>query len=226
LKRRLDLVVWDLETGGLDHEKHEILTVAAKAYSGDDWEPYPADEGEFASPVMKVEDPDNLDERALAVNGITRDQVENGAEPRVVWESFFEWVKRFNRGKTRGPTTAPLSGGKNIIDFDYKFLRKAMAKHHPKGETGLVFNRRPILDLEVLTYLWFEDDADWPGYSMDAMRPYFGLSSEGAHTAIVDVRQTGLILTRMLKLHRRLRRQKSGGEATIKFRGSLAGATV
>jgi hypothetical protein len=49
---------------------------------------------------------------------------------------------------------------------------------------------------------------------MDALRPYFGLSDDGAHTAATDVEQSGAIIIKFLKYHKALFKKD-------KFRNSM-----
>ena len=55
---------------------------------------------------------------------------------------------------------------------------------------------------------------DLKSYSMDSLRDYFGISKDGAHDAIKDVKDTAEIMIRFMKLHRNL-------ASKIKFKNSF-----
>ena len=69
------------------------------------------------------------------------------------------------------------------------------------------------LDLRDILWFWFENNVEVKSLSMDAMREYFGISAEKAHTADKDVEDTALLITKFLKLHRHY-------GPKVKFRGS------
>jgi exonuclease I len=54
------------------------------------------------------------------------------------------------------------------------------------------------------TFGWFENSVEPESYSMDTLRKFFGMSEEGAHDALQDVKDTWLILSKFLKLQRNL----------------------
>jgi DNA polymerase III epsilon subunit-like protein len=51
-------------------------------------------------------------------------------------------------------------------------------------------------------------------YSLDNVRKYFGISGEGAHDALKDVKDCAEILIRFMKLHRNL-------SSKVKFKNSF-----
>ncbi len=225
----LDYICFDFETGGLDPARHEVIQVAGKAYNARTLEPYPAEEGgEFCS-LMRPLHPERLEDEALKVNGKTRDMllgnaelgIEPAPEPRVVWGQFVAWVRNFNRKGTAW--TAPIACGKNIRNFDLRFV-EVLNEQYARGKKTVLFNARTVVDLEDLLFAWFEDEADLADHKMDTVRRYFGMSSEGAHDALVDCRQTGALIMRFLRLHRELRRRRTReGNPFILFAGSMSG---
>jgi DNA polymerase III epsilon subunit-like protein len=55
-----------------------------------------------------------------------------------------------------------------------------------------------------LVFYWFEHNNDLKSYSMDNLRDYLGISKEGAHDALKDVKDCAEVLIRFMKLHRSL----------------------
>jgi DNA polymerase III epsilon subunit-like protein len=68
-----------------------------------------------------------------------------------------------------------------------------------------------------LVFYWFENNNDVKSLSLDNLRDYFGISKEGAHDALKDVKDCAQILIRFMKLHRKL-------GSKIKFKGAFANA--
>lgn len=219
---QLDFIVFDLETGGLQSDFHEAIQVAGKAYDARTLEPYPIEAGgEFCS-LMKPLYPERLQDGALKVNGKTREELAKAPDQKVVWNAFVAWVNKFN--KKRNTFGAPIACGKNIRNFDLKFVDVLNALHCPKKEKTLLFSTRLQVELEDQILQWFSGDPELPNMKMDTLREYFGLSTESAHDALEDTRQTGALIFRFMKLHRELRSRKNReGEPLLKFRGSMAG---
>jgi DNA polymerase III epsilon subunit-like protein len=70
-----------------------------------------------------------------------------------------------------------------------------------------------------IVFLWFENNQDLSSYSLDSLREYLGISKDGAHDAIKDVKDSAEILIRFMKLHRKLSRK-------ILFKDSFGKTTV
>ncbi len=220
----LNYVCFDLETGGLSAEKNDAISVAAVAYDGRTLEPIPpAEGGEFDS-LMKPLDFSRLQDQALAVNKITREELAKAPDQKLVWNEFVKWVGRFNKKGTA--FGAPIAVGKNIRAFDMAFVRKLNGQHCKKKEKTVLFHKR-LYDLEDVLFLWFENSDELPDLKMDTLREFMGLSKVGAHSALVDSRQTGAVFMRFLKLKRELRSRKTGdGKEFIRFRGCFQGSSL
>lgn len=215
----LDIIVYDFETGGLKAGWHEAIQIAGKAYNGRTLEPYP--EGEFCS-LMKPEHPERLDDGALKVNGKTREELAKAPDQKAAWLSFVEWVNRFNL--KRNTFGAPIAAGYNIRNFDSAFVNVLNKKHGPKKDKTLLFNTYRDYDLKDDLFRWFRWNEELVNEKLDTVRAYFGLSLEGAHDALVDVRQTGELMVRFLSLYRTLgmRPGKDGQGKFIKFKNCCA----
>lgn len=218
-----DFIVFDFETTGLRPGYHEVCSLAAKAYKARTLEPYPVEEGgEFKETLMKPLHFDRIDMNSLRVNGITVEQLKAAPDQGVVWNSFVEWVNGFNPKKTK--LSAPIACGKNIRRFDLKFIPYLNELHCKKKDKTILFNEHIVIDLEDIFFLWFEGEAEPKDQKMDTLREFFGLSSDKAHTAEVDVKQEGALIMHFLKLHRTLqRRMDKNGEKFIKFKDSMRG---
>lgn len=211
----LDIIVFDFETTGLDPVTQDVVQIAAQAYNCRTLDPY--EKGDF-SIYLKPHHEDTVSEEALRVNGLTLDFLyEKGVDPQVGWQQFADWINTYNKKRTR--FGAPIGAGKNIRNFDMRFIQEAKKRYFKKPP--LFFSDRVQIDLEDLLFAWFENDGEVTSFAMDKfVRPYFGLSMSGAHNAVVDVQQTGELITRFLRLHRLLKSRKNkNGDPMINFKG-------
>lgn len=210
-------ICFDFETGGLRPDYHEAVQVAGKAYNGETLQPVPVElGGEFVS-YMKPEYFDRLEPGAMKVNKISIETLKAAPEAKQVWLSFIDWTKSFSK-KGKG-SALPIACGKNIRHFDLKFVHELNLKYSPTKEKTQIFNNRRCIDLEDMLWLWFENDREFRSYSMDNLREYTGMPTEGAHDALVDVRQTGMVIMDILNLHRNIRsRVLKDGRKLVEFR--------
>jgi DNA polymerase III epsilon subunit-like protein len=65
-----------------------------------------------------------------------------------------------------------------------------------------LFFPRDSVDLLRILWMWTENMADIKSLSMDAVREWLGISTEGAHNAEKDVTDGAMVLIKFLKLHR------------------------
>jgi DNA polymerase III epsilon subunit-like protein len=211
------IICFDFETGGLDIKTTEPIEIAAVAINPRTLSIVP--DGTFYS-LCKPTDFSLLQDQALAVNGKTRDQLQQAPEQEAVWRSFASFIKRFN-SKGNGFMTAPIAAGKNIRMFDLPIFSRLCAKYGFADKNGdqNLFHRRKVYDLEDILEYWFHDSDELPDRKMDTLRGYFGLSKDGAHSAMVDTKQTAELIVRFLKVHRYY-------ASRIPFRGACANNAV
>jgi len=172
-----------------------------------------------------------IEEKALEKTKITRKQIEEAPSLKVVWSRFIEFVNKYNIKKNKWD--APVIAGFNNNRFDdiitnricggnqlYNPTFKEPYKFGPwddENRSNKLFHPRDNIDLMKILFSWFENDKDINSYSLDNMRPLFGIDTEGAHNAKVDVLQTGFLLIKFLKLHRYVY-----NNVGAKFRNSFA----
>ena len=200
-----DIIVFDMETGGLRSDYHEAIEIAAICYNARTLEPYPESQGGSFVSLMKPLFPNRLEDGALKVNNITREQLENAPDQKVVWNNFVDWVNKFN--KTNNKWGTPIAAGKNIRTFDLLFVNELNKRHCPKKEKTLLFNERQQIDLEDFLLHWFENSSKLPNQKLDTVRELFKLNKNNAHRAMKDVEDTGLLIMKFLKLYRTLNKR-------------------
>lgn len=127
----------------------------------------------------------------------------------LAWSSFVSYLEKYHCAgrKKKNIFTAPIAAGYNIHRFDLKIINRLSKKYKtldPKEETTSLFYPRDVLDIMNLIFYWFENCSDLKNYSLDTLRDYFGISKDGAHDGLKDVKDCAKILIRFLRLHRRL----------------------
>jgi DNA polymerase III epsilon subunit-like protein len=195
----LPLIVFDFETGGLDIEICPPIQVAAMVIDPRTLKAIP--NAVFSSMMCPPEDQlPFIQDQALEKNKKTRKEISEAPPWSLVWPKFTKFVLEY---KTKGKL--PIPAGQNITGFDLPIARRLCKLYGPwdkkKNEPNL-FNRQTI-ELMTLTFSWFENLPEPQSYSMDSLREYFGMSKEGAHDALQDVKDTAAILIKYLKLCRR-----------------------
>lgn len=219
------LVVFDTETTGLFADKQEVVQLAAVAYDPITLEQIPESDGGVFNSLLKPLKEENIQQKAMDVNKLKLEDLRKAPHPKAVWLDFLAYLKRFNPSGL--VTSAPIAGGKNIRNFDFPFIRALNEAYGPrKGKDKklpVVFNREQI-DLEDQIRQWFWFDPELPNMSMDTLREFFGMSTDGAHSAIVDTMQCGQMITYFMKLTRQLRAtQTVRGDSLLDFKKAFRG---
>ena len=203
----LDIISLDFETGGLIPGYNEPVSIGAKAYNGITLQAYPVESGgEFYS-LMKPIHFDRLDKKAMEINRINVEDLRTAPEQKDVWLKFVGWVMNYNKSKTA--YKAPVVIGKNIRDFDLKFVDHLNLLHCEKKEKTVLFNRTKM-DVEDAMFMWFEgcpQDKCPENGKLDTLLPFFDMASDGSHNALIDARNAGDLVIRFLKLHRDLQKR-------------------
>ena len=210
------IICFDFETGGVDHQVHEPLSLAAIAIDPRRLVQYP--NGEFKETLMRPPGDEKdwkIEAKALEINSIKIEDVRNAMPRAEVWKEFARFVNKYN---PKGlPTSAPIPAGQNIKNFDLHIAERLCRENNilNRDKKPFLFNQRNQLDLVDITFLWFENNDELANHKMDTLRDYFSITKDGAHSAMVDVKQTADLIVRFMKLHRKL-------FPSIPFKGSFA----
>lgn len=123
----------------------------------------------------------------------------NAPTQEQVWRNFADYLLKYHTGTgNKTKFTAPIPAGSNIIGFDLPIADLLNQKYGIKT----MWHMRDRIDAMYLFFLWFEDLDEPEKYNMDCIREFLGMSQDGAHTAIQDVKDTAQIILKMLKVHR------------------------
>lgn len=134
------------------------------------------------------------------------------------WKLFLSYLEKYHiRSDKKSCFTAPIAAGYNINRFDLRIVERLSRKYNNLNKEGRssLFYPRDVIDVMNVIFYWFESNNELKNYTLDNVRDYLGISKQGAHDALKDVRDTADILIRFLKLHRSLGKK-------VKFRGSFA----
>lgn len=223
------ICVFDFETDGSDPKQCSPVQIAAIMIDPIKLEIIPKSEFNiFFKPEVLATDnnhiytTDILDFHAK-VKGCSKDDVlnqwKNYPLQEQSWKLFTNYLDMYHtRSSKKSQFTAPIAAGYNINRFDLKIIDRLSNKYGNTNKEGSsnIFYPRDVVDIMNLIFYWFEYNNDLKSYTLDSLREYMGLSKEGAHDALKDVKDCSEILIRFLKLHRNLAQK-------IKFRNSFSG---
>lgn len=199
-----DFVCLDFETVGESEDQAKNpyeawpVSVACKAYNARTLEPYP--NSEFYS-LMTVDEPAKIHPSCLNFVKLTLKEVEEAPTPSAVWAQLTEFVNQFN--PKRDSWGAPILAGQNIRNYDSVIIKRLNDKFN-KGK--VLFSDFRQIDLMDFTFAWFENSADPRNNKLITILEFCGIkyTEDKLHHALQDVRFTGEVLMKFLKLHRYL----------------------
>lgn len=221
------ICVFDFETDGSDPSQCSPVQIAAVIVDPLNLEIVPGSEFNinFKPEVLEKDDnyeytTDILDFHAK-VKGCKKEDVLNEwkkyPKQEIAWKMFVEYLDKYHsRSSKKSQFSAPIAAGYNIYRFDLPIIDRLSVKYKNTNKEGRsdLFYPRDVADVINLVYYWFNHNSDLKSYSLDTVRDYLGISKDGAHDAIKDVKDTAQILIRFLKLHRNLAEK-------IQFRGAF-----
>ena len=202
-----DIIVFDFETGGRNPLRCQPTQIAAIALDGRNFRL----KGEFNSMMRPIIDDDEaiaagvdpIEEGALKVTGQTRSKLARAPLPKGVWKKFCNFVNKYNWKGT--PYFAPIPAGFNIIGYDMHIVNRLCKEYGPwdeKRQSQKLFHQIYKIDVMDDVWLWTEGDPNVKSISMDSLRERMGLSSENAHDALQDVKDTANIFIKLQKSRR------------------------
>jgi DNA polymerase III epsilon subunit-like protein len=204
-------IVLDLETTSKSAYLAQPVQLAAVAVDAKKLEII----GTFDSLIKPIFDPEECKKLDLEppsddtyrITKLKKEEIEKAPELKVVWNNFCSFVNTFNYKKNKWD--APVVSGYNIVNYDLKIINRIAGgepyKFGPYDDEYKIcslFNPIWRLDLLDTVFLYFESMWQPKSLSLDSLRKFMGMSSEGAHNAAVDTRQTAELLIRFLRLTR------------------------
>ena len=202
-----DFIVFDFETGSRNPHKTQPTQIAALALDGRNL----AVKGSFNSEIKPILNDDAaiaagldpIEDGALKVTGKNRKDLAKAPGLKSVWKKFCQFVDKYNWKKD--PFFNPIPVGYNIIGFDMVIINRLCKEYGPYDETRQqqkIFSKIHKCDVMDNMHMWTEGDPSIRSISMDTLRERMGLSTENAHDALQDVKDTANIFIKLLKTHR------------------------
>lgn len=158
------MIVLDVETSGLDPQKHSLLSIGAVEF----------DTGKEFYAECRIQDYKSVNAYALTVNGFSVTDCHDINKPYDVniYLQLIEWVKSLN--------TVPLLAGQQIGSFDVLFLREVYSRTHAPE---WIFGHRTV-DLHSVAYGKYKKSL-----SLDQILTELGLAPEPKpHNALVGAK--------------------------------------
>ena len=164
------IIVWDLETTGLNPYHDQIIEIAALDNYGNKFES-----------LVKLDTGKSLSSKVKEITGITEAMLENQPSIGEVLDKFILFI--------RG---ADYMVGHNSIRFDCLFLKSAAIKY--KKQLDLQDVRQ--LDT-MLIYQYYYPGIN--SFSLSSLCKCFSINQDNAHRAMGDVLTTHRLLDRILR---------------------------
>lgn len=202
-----DFIVFDFETGSRNPHKTQPTQIAALALDGRNFKV----KGTFNSeirPILNDEEAiaaglDPLQDEALKITGKNREALSEAPLLKSVWSKFTKFVSQYN---WKGDAFFnPIPVGFNIIGFDMIIINRLCKEFGPWDDDRnqqKMFSKVYKFDIMDNIFAWTESDPNVKSISMDALRKRMGLSSENAHDALQDVKDSANIFIKLMKTHR------------------------
>ena len=202
-----DYIIFDFETGSRNPHKTQPTQIAALALDGRNL----AVKGQFNSEIQPIFDDekaislglDPIEDEALKITNKTRDQLSSAPSLKSVWSKFTKFVSQYN---WKGDAFFnPIPVGFNIIGFDLIIIDRLCREYGPYDDERRqqkLFSKVYKIDIMDNIFTWTESDPSVRSISMDSLRERMGLSKNGAHDALQDVKDEANIFIKLLKTHR------------------------
>lgn len=192
MSERQHIVFLDLETGGLDRERHPIIQIAAVAIDVD-WRELEA----WECKVLFREE--NAEPEALKLNSYDPEVWEDeGLHPRTACSQLSDFLRRYSTvpmvSRAGSPYTVAQLAGHNLAGFDLPFLQS----WYGRLDQFMPASYRGLDTLQLAMWSWAADPTDTPAnYKLETLADHFGIDHE-AHDALADVRVCVEVAKRLL----------------------------
>lgn len=174
----------DTETGGLDEERHSLLTIGLVV-----WE----DNTIIARKELWIsKDNYQYDEEAMKINHINLDEL------REYGISELEAIHSINNFCNEYFNQHPVILAGHNIKFDIAFLKKLYLKYQIPFEN--YFSHKTIDTVSILKFLCIQGKIPKELESMNKMLEYYGIKVKKRHTALGDAELTAKLFTKLLEL--------------------------
>lgn len=175
------LVFYDLETSGLDRERHSIIQLAAVAVDRDFRKL-----GRFERKLrfnVEAASPEALKLNSYSAKAWGRDAV----PPARALGDFADWLREYAdveliSKRTGKPYRVALGAGHNVRSFDHDWLRRAYKRHG----LFLPMAYRPLDTRELAEWWQWQQPEGLENLQIGTLCAFFGVEVDGAHDAEAD----------------------------------------
>lgn len=189
-----NLIVWDLETGGLDYKVNPIVEIAMIAIDSVTLEEIGRYEAIIAPYNLENNVPAIYDQRALAYNGMTMEKINKGKEAKQVANEIIDFCKSVTKPIKFG-AGLPIAVGHNIVSFDIPFLTYFLKLF--KKEYSTIFQPMSIDTLLWSRMKWSEDDSI-QNHKLETACSEVGIELIDGHRAMNDVEANAKLVVNFL----------------------------
>ncbi|MBJ7435857.1 MAG: 3'-5' exonuclease [Acinetobacter sp.] len=194
--------MFDVETGGLDWKTNPITQIAFVVLNGNTMEEVES----YCTYVQPYSQGMKYEQKALDFTGITMEMINGGSPAKQVVDHLTTTFKKYRSSRTPNPKYFPVLVGHNASSFDRNFIWNLFKIF---GYDLYDYTGKHIEDTQFLTQNAVPDLAS---VKLINCCEHFGISLEGAHDALNDVRATAEVFK---VLTGRLR-QSGDEEVTLK----------
>jgi len=209
LNRNRYVIVFDFETDSKDAQTTNPVELAAVPIDLRNLEIEKENAFDIVIRPDDIESPDYYEVHEDTINWHGRQRNKDpkdivkmwkgGLKEIDAWSEFLAYCKDYTKG-TRYDAF-PIAGGQNIRGFDIPIAQRLSVKYG----TRYPFVKRDVFDLMDLSTYWFLFSKKPPkNHKLETLCEYFDMSTKGSHEAITDVLNSAELLTRFIKLFKRL----------------------
>ena len=187
---KMNILYIDLETTGLNAQKNGVWQIAGAIEIGGEIK----DEFDFKCQTVKG---DVIDDKALKVGGITREQLMSFEDP---FDTYRKLVKVFERHVNKFNFHERFYIGGYNVHFDVDFISNWFKKFcNDKYGFGSWTNWRKIDPISILHWLAWTGQIRLDNYKLQTVCDAFGVKLTDAHDAKADIRATIELIQRIRK---------------------------
>ncbi len=179
------LLFIDTETGGLDPNKHSLLSIGLVIWDSDDGLIY---EKEYYVKNNEYV----ITKTAHQINKISLEDLKYSVEKEKIIDEF-QKIKMQYFYEYQG---IPLAG--HNTQFDVQFIKKMFLDSNRSFEK--VFSHRILDTYSILKYLYDSGKIKYKIESSAKAFSFFGINVDGRHTALGDAKATMQLYEKMLQL--------------------------
>lgn len=174
---------------------------------------------------MKPEDMSSIEDGALQVTGLTREQIADFPETSVIFPAFASWLLKHGKNNVY---KAPIPMGYNILGYDMIILNRYCQKYKvgwdDKRQSQKLLSQVYSFDLLHHMWFWMESNQDIEKLKLTTILEYMGAEAEkiaGAHDALQDVKNTAEIIIRLFNMQRHMTALRDDNTRRLEMKGCM-----